>query len=241
MPIMQHRLAAVEVGQLAVERDGDRAGQQVDRDDPGVELVAAEVGDDRRQRRCRRSSGRGRRGTARAGPRRGSRASARWLRPRAGSSASARGVPAALGGERFHECQSLPCWWRVACADGRRSWMRRGGVVAIRRRSAAHRRRREGRPSRRATPVELRGRRAGRGSAAKRSSLERVDLVEHAARPARRDPDQDDPAVVRDADALDEPALLHPVDEPGGVRERHVQQVRQPAHRHLAVALERCT
>ena len=42
----QHRPAAEDVGQLAVERHGDRAGQQVDRDDPRVQLVAAEVGDD---------------------------------------------------------------------------------------------------------------------------------------------------------------------------------------------------
>ena len=47
----EHRLAAVEVGQLAPERDADRAGQQVDRDDPDVEVVAVELGDDRGQRR----------------------------------------------------------------------------------------------------------------------------------------------------------------------------------------------
>ena len=35
------------------------------------------------------------------------------------------------------------------------------------------------------------------------------------------------------------PALLDPVDEPGRVRERHVEHLGQPAHRHLAVALER--
>ena len=46
----QQRLAAVEVGQLAVERDGDGRGQQVDREDPVVVLVATEVGHDPRQR-----------------------------------------------------------------------------------------------------------------------------------------------------------------------------------------------
>ena len=43
------RAPAEEVGQLAVDRAADRRGQQVDRDDPGVEVVAVEVGDDHRQ------------------------------------------------------------------------------------------------------------------------------------------------------------------------------------------------
>ena len=46
----QHRPPAVEVGQLAVERDRDRARQEVDRDDPGVQVVATEIGDDCWQR-----------------------------------------------------------------------------------------------------------------------------------------------------------------------------------------------
>ena len=54
----QQRLAAVEVGQLAVDGDRHGAGQQVGRDDPGVEIRALEVGHDVRQDRARRSSGR---------------------------------------------------------------------------------------------------------------------------------------------------------------------------------------
>ena len=45
----QHRLPAVQVGQLAVEGHRDRAGQQVDRDRPDVQGLAAELGDDGRQ------------------------------------------------------------------------------------------------------------------------------------------------------------------------------------------------
>ena len=51
MPIMQHRLAAVDVGQLAAERDRDRAREQVDRDRPDVVVVARQLGHDRGQRR----------------------------------------------------------------------------------------------------------------------------------------------------------------------------------------------
>ena len=47
----EHRLPAVEVGQLAPERNADRAGQQVDRDGPDVDVVACELGHDRRQGR----------------------------------------------------------------------------------------------------------------------------------------------------------------------------------------------
>ncbi len=39
-----------QVGELAVDRTADRARQQVDRDDPDVEVVAAEIGHDPRQR-----------------------------------------------------------------------------------------------------------------------------------------------------------------------------------------------
>ena len=45
------RLAAVEVRQLAPERDADRAGEQVDRDGPDVVVVARQLGHDGRQRR----------------------------------------------------------------------------------------------------------------------------------------------------------------------------------------------
>ena len=47
----QHRSPSVEVGELAVERDGDRARQQVDRDDPCVQVVATQIGKDPGQRR----------------------------------------------------------------------------------------------------------------------------------------------------------------------------------------------
>ena len=69
------RPPAEQVGQLAVDRPADRGGQQVDRDRPRVEAVAVQVGDDPAAGPCRRRSGRGRTGTARAGSRRGSRAS----------------------------------------------------------------------------------------------------------------------------------------------------------------------
>ena len=45
------RLAAVEVGELAPERDADGAGEQVDGDGPDVVVVAAELRDDRGQGR----------------------------------------------------------------------------------------------------------------------------------------------------------------------------------------------
>ena len=45
-----HRLAAVEVGDLAVDRDGHRLGEQVDREQPGERREAAEVVDHRRHR-----------------------------------------------------------------------------------------------------------------------------------------------------------------------------------------------
>ena len=48
-PEHQQRLAAEQVGQLAVEGDGDRGREQVDRDDPRVQLVAVQIGDDLRQ------------------------------------------------------------------------------------------------------------------------------------------------------------------------------------------------
>ena len=42
--------AAVQVGQAAVERHGDGAREQVDREDPGVERQAGQVPDDGRHR-----------------------------------------------------------------------------------------------------------------------------------------------------------------------------------------------
>ena len=67
--------------------------------------------------------------------------------------------------------------------------------------------------------------------------LDDLDLVEEAAA-GRGEPDEDDPAVVRDADPLDETALLHPVDEPGGVRQRDVEELGEAAHRELAGLFE---
>ena len=51
-PEQEHRPAAEQVGQLAVQRAADRRGQQVGGEGPGVEAVAAEVRDDPRQRRA---------------------------------------------------------------------------------------------------------------------------------------------------------------------------------------------
>jgi hypothetical protein len=48
--------------------------------------------------------------------------------------------------------------------------------------------------------------------------LEGFDLVTDPD-PARGRPDDDDPPVVRDANALDEATLLHPVDQAGGIAE----------------------
>jgi hypothetical protein len=48
----EHRLAAVVVGELAVERDGDGRREEVDRDNPGVQIVALEVRHDARQGRA---------------------------------------------------------------------------------------------------------------------------------------------------------------------------------------------
>ena len=48
---LQDELAAVEVAKLPVERTGNGRSQQVGRHDPGEVLQAAELADDRRQRR----------------------------------------------------------------------------------------------------------------------------------------------------------------------------------------------
>ena len=50
-PEQEDRPPAEQVGQLAVERTADRRGQQVGGERPGVEAVAAEVGDDPWERR----------------------------------------------------------------------------------------------------------------------------------------------------------------------------------------------
>ncbi len=48
---LQHDLAAVEVGQLAVDRRCRRRGQEIGRNDPGEMLDAVEIGRNARQRR----------------------------------------------------------------------------------------------------------------------------------------------------------------------------------------------
>ena len=58
------------------------------------------------------------------------------------------------------------------------------------------------------------------------------------ARPASVGVDEDDPAVVVVVAALDEAALLHPVDDPGRARDRHVERVGELAHRQRALVLE---
>jgi len=52
------------------------------------------------------------------------------------------------------------------------------------------------------------------------------------------DPDEDDTAIVRMPDPLDEAVLLHPIDQPGGVRIRHAEELGDTAHRKLAVAVQ---
>src|SRR6185437_8097311 len=46
--------------------------------------------------------------------------------------------------------------------------------------------------------------------------------------------DDDDPAVRRDADAVDETALRHPVDETRGVAQGDVEQLGEARHREVA-------
>jgi hypothetical protein len=67
--------------------------------------------------------------------------------------------------------------------------------------------------------------------------LDGLDLIEGLGS-AGRDADKDDASVVRHPDTFDETPLLHPIDDTGGIAERHVQQVGHPAHRQVAVVLE---
>jgi len=69
--------------------------------------------------------------------------------------------------------------------------------------------------------------------------LDQLHLVDEVEAGLRRT-DEDHAPVVGDADALHEPTLLHPVDDPGRVRHRGVQDVGEPAHGHrVVVAQER--
>ena len=73
---------------------------------------------------------------------------------------------------------------------------------------------------------------------AKQVGADGVDLFEHpAARVGHAD--HHDAAVLRDPGPFDEPAFLDAIDQAGRVRQGHLEHIRQPAHRHLAVALER--
>jgi hypothetical protein len=52
------------------------------------------------------------------------------------------------------------------------------------------------------------------------------------------DANEHDAPIVRMSYPLDEAALFHAVDETGRVRIRDVEELRDPAHRQIAVALE---
>jgi F420-dependent oxidoreductase-like protein len=64
-----------------------------------------------------------------------------------------------------------------------------------------------------------------------------LDVGQDLAAPLA-DADEDHAAVLRMPDALDEAPLFHPVDEAGGIRIRHVEELGDPAHGKLAVAVE---
>jgi hypothetical protein len=50
--------------------------------------------------------------------------------------------------------------------------------------------------------------------------------------------DEDDPPILWLAPSLDQAALLHPIDDPGRARHRHIERLGQLAHRERAVGLE---
>jgi hypothetical protein len=59
------------------------------------------------------------------------------------------------------------------------------------------------------------------------------------SRPARRRrADEDDAPIVLVADALHEPPFLHPSHDAGEVRQRHIELLREPAHRDPWLRLE---
>src|SRR4051794_12542630 len=66
--------------------------------------------------------------------------------------------------------------------------------------------------------------------------LERLDLVTDPGALGRC-ADENDAAVVGNADPIDEATLRHPVDETGRVAHRDVEQLGEPAHRDVAVML----
>ena len=219
------RLAAVEVGQLAPERDADRAGEQVDGDRPDVVVVATQLGHDGRQGRA--DDGLVER--AQEQPEHDREEDLQLLAVRqaeGGVVLERRCEPAVTGGECFHESFSPSLgvrwlWWAperwsaIVCVDG-------DPKVGDGRRDAD----------------ELAGGRDDRAIRSSRAVSRQLDIVEHlATRPAvirtstiRRS--------LRDADPLDEAPFLDPVDETRGGRERDIEHVGEPAHRQLAVALE---
>jgi len=67
--------------------------------------------------------------------------------------------------------------------------------------------------------------------------LERLRLVE-GPKSTLGDSDADDASVVRNADPLDQAALLHPIDDAGGVAVGDIEELGQPAHRKVSVVLE---
>jgi hypothetical protein len=66
---------------------------------------------------------------------------------------------------------------------------------------------------------------------------EDLDVAQDLAA-AVADPNEDDAPVLGMANALDEAVLLHPVDEAGGVRIGDAEELGDPAHGQLAVAIE---
>ena len=71
----------------------------------------------------------------------------------------------------------------------------------------------------------------------KQLSADRIYFLEHSAADIGH-ADEDDTAVFVDPGPFDEPALFDAIDEASRVRQRHMQDFRQAAHRHLAAPLE---
>jgi hypothetical protein len=67
--------------------------------------------------------------------------------------------------------------------------------------------------------------------------LDRLDLVPDPRTLLGRS-DEDHTTIVRNADAVDEAALRHPIDKTRRVAQRHIEQVGEATHRDVAVMLE---
>ena len=150
----------------------------------------------------------------------------RWLRPRAGILLEGRDVLlAGVGRECFHRLSVPPLGLRG-----------RGGGRPARGRTGGERPRREGRPSPSRCPSScvgsswsrtrredlVRGRASTSSSIWRPAGVSRTSTIRRSSGPA----------------PFDETSLLDAIDQPGRVREGHVEHLGQPAHRHLAVALE---